>query len=133
MNSLKYKNFDIDRINIFLSQEDSCKKDLIPIKYQSNRKVQGIKMESVDFSKMDMKHVARLAKFLNFGYYSVTESGEFIECDQKTREIFGIDLNETDLSKYSTVECQLLSKKIFKFKSYRNYINLIVQYKTIIV
>jgi PAS domain S-box-containing protein len=47
------------------------------------------------------KEIVRFAKFLGFGFYRVNYDGQFIECDPKAREIFGITQEGTDLPKQS--------------------------------
>lgn len=58
-------------------------------------------MNEDDFTK---EEIVRFAKFLEFGYYRVTEEGQFAECDSKAKDIFGIPPGEEDLSKYSIKE-----------------------------
>ena len=52
-------------------------------------------------AKADKQEILNVAKFLDMGFYRVKESGEFLEADQKARDLFGIPRDETDLSKYS--------------------------------
>lgn len=47
------------------------------------------------------EEILKFAKFLGLGFYRVTIDGQFVECNIKAREIFGIPQEETDLSKYS--------------------------------
>jgi PAS domain S-box-containing protein len=55
-------------------------------------------MNEDEFTK---EEIVRFAEFLGFGYYRATYEGQFVECDMKAREIFGIPHDEEDLSKYS--------------------------------
>jgi PAS domain S-box-containing protein len=63
-------------------------------------KSEGVFMNEDEFTK---EEIVRFAEFLGFGFYRVTEKGQFVECDQKAREIFGIppDVDEEILSEYS--------------------------------
>jgi PAS domain S-box-containing protein len=58
-------------------------------------------MSGNDFTK---EEILKFAKFLGFGFYRVTEAGQFMECDERARKIFCIPRNENDLSKHSILE-----------------------------
>ena len=50
---------------------------------------------------LDNEEIAIFADYLGMGFYRVKESGEFLEADAKARELFGIPLDDTDLSRHS--------------------------------
>lgn len=54
-----------------------------------------------DFKKNE---ILKFAEALGMGFYRVTKEGQFVECDLKAREIFGIPKNETMLAKYSITQ-----------------------------
>lgn len=54
-----------------------------------------------DFEKDE---ILKFAKCLGLGFYRVTKEGQFVECDKKAREIFGIPQDEKTLSKYSITQ-----------------------------
>jgi PAS domain S-box-containing protein len=58
----------------------------------------------IDFDNFTKDELLKFAKFMGFGFYRVTEEGQFLECDSKAREIFGIPQDEEDLSEYSITE-----------------------------
>jgi PAS domain S-box-containing protein len=51
-----------------------------------------------EFSK---EEIIRIAEFFRLGYYKTNEAGQFLECDEHARGIFGIPKEETNLSKYN--------------------------------
>lgn len=53
---------------------------------------------------MNQDEIQKLASFIGFGYYRVTQQGYFLDCDDKAREIFEIPQNEKDLTKYSITD-----------------------------
>lgn len=55
-------------------------------------------MMDTEFKKEDL---FKFAKFLGMGFYRATDEGQFVECDSTAREIFGIPLDEANLSVYS--------------------------------
>jgi PAS domain S-box-containing protein len=57
-----------------------------------------------DYSDFTKEELLKFAKFVGFGFYRVTEAGQFVECDERARKIFGIPRNENDLSKHSILE-----------------------------
>ncbi|MCU0288312.1 MAG: HAMP domain-containing histidine kinase [Acidobacteria bacterium] len=58
---------------------------------------------------IDKKDLLKVAAFLGMGYYRVKESGEFVEADAIARELFGIPLDEKDLSKHSISKLYIFS------------------------
>jgi PAS domain S-box-containing protein len=58
-------------------------------------------MESMSFRK---EEIIKIAQFQGMGFYISTREGQFLECDERARKIFGIPIDETDLSKYSIVD-----------------------------
>jgi len=52
-------------------------------------------------NKIERDKILEVAKFLNMGFYRVTEGGQFLEAGPNARNLFGIPLEETDLAKYS--------------------------------
>ncbi len=77
-----------------------------------------------DYSDFTKEELLRFAKFLGFGFYRVNYEGQFMECDPKAREIFGIPNDEKDLSGYSITgfyvvpaERELRLKKLMKTKN----------------
>jgi PAS domain S-box-containing protein len=58
----------------------------------------------IDYDEFRKEELVRFATFVGFGFYRVTEEGQFVECDSKAKEIFYIPQDEGDLSKYSIKE-----------------------------
>lgn len=50
------------------------------------------------------EEILNFARFLGFGFYRVTEKGQFIECNERARKIFGIPQDEKDLSTHSILK-----------------------------
>lgn len=50
---------------------------------------------------IEKRKVESLAKSLGFGFYWVNKEGQFLECNPRAREIFGLSKNQEDLSMYS--------------------------------
>lgn len=69
-------------------------------------------MDISDFSKMNLEQIKALAKFLGFGYYRVSKrKGQFIECDDTARDIFGIPLEDVELGKHYIGDIYYLEKE----------------------
>lgn len=65
----------------------------------------------MNISDLSREELLKFAKVFGFGFYRVTEDGEFVECDPKAREVFGIPRREKNLSKYSIAQLHAVPKE----------------------
>lgn len=75
---------------------------------------------------MDKREILdKAAEFLEMGCYSVDEeTGSFLELDDRARTIFGIPLDETDLSKYSIASLYIFpAERVLKIKRLKDVRN----------